>query len=573
MTSPGPRDASTVTSGPRPPLEQIRETAQALLAQGHVDETWDFFLAALDAVLVKNRELELLVTKLRRERIGRHSERSDSAQIALLFEALLAQGGPSEGLDLETEAREDAALDREIADAEQASSEASPRRRKTRKSEPGWRTRGVDRQVHELEVPVADRTCATCHGIRDRIGIDVTRRLAYVPGHFVEHEYHVEKWACGRCKDGVITAPAPTQVLSRSPADASVLAQVIVSKFADHTPLHRLSRIYARSGADLPVSTLSDWVAGVGALVEPLVERLAARVRQAHIVRTDATGLKVLDPQCAEHIEMGSIWAYVGDDRDVLFRYTPTGEGATGPWTFLAGRTGYVQADASNVFDRLFTGQAAHAVEIGCLAHGRRRLVALQDMDCRVAYPLKLIARLYRIEHLADARALIPEDRAALRRERAGPVLDKVHRWCVVTRMNEPPSTDLAKAAGYILNHWQALSRFLEDGRIDVDNNLCELQLRDIALGRKNFLFAGSHDAARRAAGLYSLLRTCAQYGVPPLPYVTDVLTKLATGWSITRLDDLLPHRWRPAVSAMVLAEPPSSEEPSRHATTEPPDR
>jgi transposase len=191
----------------------------------------------------------------------------------------------------------------------------------------------------------------------DRIGVDVTRRLEYVPGHFVEHEYHLEKWACGRCKDGVTTAPAPAQVLTRSAADASVLAHLVVSKFADHTPLHRLSRIYARSGADLPVSTLSDWTAGVGAMVEPLVERLAARVLTAYIVRTDATGLKVLDPQSPDHLEIGSIWAYVGDDRDVLFRYTPTGEGATGPWTFLAGRTGYVQADASNVFDRLFTGQ------------------------------------------------------------------------------------------------------------------------------------------------------------------------------------------------------------------------
>jgi len=551
---------------PRPPLAQIRETAQALLAQGKVDETWDFFVAALDAVLVKNRELELLVLKLRRERIGRHAERMDPRQIALLFEALLAQGGTGPAIDPDAEAREDAALDREIADAEQAASGPSRRRRKMRKMHPGWRTTGVERQVHLIEVPVADRTCPTCHDVRRRIGVDVTRRLEYVPGHFVEHESHREKWACARCKDVVITAPAPPQVLPRSAAGASVLAHVVVSKFADHTPLHRLHRIYARSGAEIPVSTLADWVAGVGALVEPLVERLAARVIEAHIVRTDATGLKVLDPRRAEHIELGSIWAYIGDDRDVLFRYTPTGEGATGPWSFLAGRTGYVQADAATVFDRLFTGQVAHAVEVGCLAHGRRRLVALQDMDCRVAYPLKLIARLYRIEHLADARGLAPDDRAALRRERAAPVLEKLHRWCGLTRAQEPPSTDLAKATGYFLNHWPALSRFLDDGRLALDNNLCESQLRDIALGRKNFLFAGSHDAARRAAGLYSLMRTCAQYGVPPLPYITDILTKLAAGWSTSRLDALLPHRWQPPMSTPADAHPAECDD--RHATT-----
>lgn len=149
-------------------------------------------------------------------------------------------------------------------------------------------------------------------------------------------------------------------------------------------------------------------------LAAPLVDCLAERVLRADVVRTDATGLKVLDPQSAEHIELGSVWAYIGDDRDVLFRYTPTGEGATGPWTFLKGRTGYIQADASNVFDRLFNGEVARAIEVGCWSHGRPRLVAMRDTDCRVAYPLKLIAGLYRVEHLADARGLMPEGRLAL---------------------------------------------------------------------------------------------------------------------------------------------------------------
>ena len=265
------------------------------------------------------------------------------------------------------------------------------------------------------------------------------------------------------------------------------------------------------------------------------------------MVRTDATGLKVLDPQSPEHIELGTMWVYVGDDRDVLFRYTPTGEGVTGPWRFLAGRTGYVQADAALVFDRLFNGQVAHAIEVGCWAHARRKLVALRESDCRVAYPLKLIARLYRIEHLADARDLVPDDRAALRQARAAPVLAKIGDWAQLTRTTDPPRTDLAKAAAYLAHHWGALCRFLEDGRLDLDTNLIERQIRDLALGRKNYLFAGSHDAARRAANLYSLARTCAQYGVPPLPYFTDVLRTLANGWTITRVEELLPHRWRPS--------------------------
>jgi transposase len=541
MSSAALRGAATPPASARGTLQQIRESAHALFAQGKVDETWELFLAALEAVLVKNRELELLVAKLRREHLGTKSERLDLAQLSLLLEALGDQAGAEAPSDLEAAAREDAELDRQIESAEQSQPAAT---RKPRKARPGWQTRGVERQVHHVEVPPAQRTCADCGRAMKRIGEDVTRRLEYVPAHFVEHEYHRDKYACGRCKEGVTTAQGPAPVLERSAADASLLAHLVVSKFADHTPLHRLSRIYARSGVELPVSTLADWAAGVANLVTPLVDRLAARVLGAYIVRTDATGLRVLDPQSAANIQRGSMWAYIGDDRDVLFRYTPTGEGATGPWEFLAGRTGYIQADAATVFDRLFDGQVATAIELGCWSHGRRRLVALQDTDCRVAYPLKLIGRLYRIEHLADARQLTPGARAELRQERSTPVLENLHRWFVGTRASEPPSTDLAKAAGYALNHWAALTRFLVDGRVSLDNNVCEQQLRDIALGRKNYLFAGSHDAARRAAALYSLTRTCAQYRVPPLPYFTDVLAKLARGWAADRLEELLPHRW-----------------------------
>jgi hypothetical protein len=295
----------------------------------------------------------------------------------------------------------------------------------------------------------------------------------------------------------------------------------------------------------IAVSTLADWVAGAADRLEPLVDCLAARVRRAHVIGSDATGLRVLDPTSAAHIEQGTIWCYVGDERDVVFRYAPTGAGERGPWTFLAGRTGYIQADAASVFDRLYTGTVASATEVGCWAHGRRRFVALQDTDCRVAYPLLLITRLYKIERLADARRLSPTDRALLRQERVPDVLAKLQRWLAVTLPTEPPASDLAKAAGYLVHQWTALTRFVQDGRLRLDNNCCERQLRAIALGRLNYLFAGSHRAAERAAVLYSLMRTCAQHGVAPLPYLTDVLTTLARGGYADRLEDLLPDRWR----------------------------
>jgi transposase len=531
-TAPRPAPARTV----REALRQVDASARALRDAGQLDESWALLLAALEAALVQTRDLRLLVAKLQRERLGLRSERVAQAQLALLFEALVEQGPLTEA-EVARETEADAALEREIAEATQT---ARPARTRSGRR---VRTRGVRQQGHAVPVPAAEQVCGICARPMAKIGVDVTRRLEYVPGHFIEHAYQRDKYACGTCKEGVTTAPAPPAVLPRSAAEPSVLAHLVVSKYLDHVPLHRLHRVYARSGAAIPVSTLADWTAGVADRLAPLVDRLAARVRAATVVRTDATGLKVLDPSRAAHIERGTIWAYVGDDRDVLFRYTPTAEGATGPWAFLAGRTGYVQADASATFDRLFTGHVARAIEVGCWAHARRPLVDLADTDCRVAYPLQLIRRLYRLEHLTDVQQLGPEARQALRQARTAPVLERLQRWVAVTCASEPPSTALAKAAAYLQRHWIALSRFLDDGRLSCDNTLTERQIRDIALGRRNYLFAGSHEAASRAATLYSLTRTCAQYRVPPVPYFTDVLQHLATG-AVGTLDDLLPHRW-----------------------------
>jgi transposase len=468
------------------------------------------------------------------------------AQLLLLLDELAQQGGAgAAAVDVEAEAAVDEALRREIEDAEAHAEatrgSASPRRPRRQ----SWQARGVERRVHEIAVPVDERRCTACGEAQRPIGVDISRVLKYVPAHFVEHEYHRQKYACSVCKQGVTTAPAPPKVIERGIADASLLAHVVVSKFADHCPLHRLARQYARSGVDVPVSTLGDWVAETADRLAPLVERLAERVVTATVTRVDGTGIKVLDPTAPDHIVNAVLWCYVGDDRDVLIRAAPTGEGARGPWHELAGRRGYVQADAALVFDRLFNGKVASAIEVGCLSHARRRLVALKDTDCRAAYPLTLIARLYRLEHLADAQGLTGAARARFRQERSRPVLDQLRAHLITLVAHEPPSSELAKAGSYFINHWTALTRFVEDGDLDLDNNLCERQIRDIALGRKNFLFAGSHAAADRAATLYSLLRTCAQHDVPPLPYLTDVLRRLASGWPEDRLDELLPDHWQ----------------------------
>ena len=521
-------------------LAQVRSAVTDLAQDGRHAEAMEYALAALAAVLQKSSELELLLAKLRAAGLGKRSERTNAEQLALLLDELLKQA-PQPELDPDTEAREDAALTAEIARADAASPTA-------RRARPSWRTsEAVDREIHIHDVPASAQQCGTCGRAMRGIGHDERQILAYVPARFVVHEHQLQKYACGTCKDGVTTAAGPSTALEHRSADASLLAHVVVSKFGDHTPLTRLAGIYARSGVTIAVSTMADWVAAVADQVAPIVDALTARVQRAHVIGTDATGLKVLDPTSANNVEYGTIWCYVGDDRDVVYTYAPTGAGATGPWTFLQRRTGYVQADAASVFDRLYTGEAATAVEVGCWAHARRRLVELQPTDCRVAYPLQLIARLYRIEHLADAQQLAPSDRAALRRERSLPMLEKLKNALARAHVHEPPGSAFANATRYVLNHWTALTRFVDDGRLLLDNNGTERQLRAVALGRKNYLFAGSHDAARRAAVLYSLLRTCAQHGVPPLPYLTDVLRKLRDDVPAT---DLLPDRWHDVYGA-----------------------
>jgi transposase len=516
-------------------LAQVQSTIAELEKEGRHDDVRDFLLATLAAVLEKSSEMELMLIKLRRERAGKRSEQTNSEQLALLIDQLMKES-PAPEMDPIQEAEYDEALKKEIEAAEKENPTPLSKRSQWRASEQ------VKHNVRYQHVPAEEKKCSDCGRDKKLIGVDVTSSIKFVPAHVEVDDYELEKFACGHCKNGVTTAEGPKRVIVKRSADSSLLAHVVVSKYADHTPLTRQSRIFARGGAAIPVSTMADWVDATADFVMPIVDALEERVKTAHVIGTDATGLKVLEPRSADNIVRGTMWCYVGDRKDVLFKYAPTGEGETGPWEFLKGRAGYVQADAASVFDRLFNGTVASATEVGCWAHARRKFVSLQETDCRVAYPLQLIARLYRIETLADTKKLSPKDRALMRRERALPVLEKLKRTLAASLPNEPPSSELAKASRYILNHWEALTRFIDDGRLLLVNNVTEQQMRDIALGRKNYLFAGSHDAAHRAAVLYSLMRTCAQHGVAPYAYLSDVMHRIVAKVPV---EDLLPDRWQ----------------------------
>lgn len=525
-------------------LEAMREVLKTLVAEGRPDEAIEAALAMLSQMRRLNTELVLRVAQMQRERSGRRSEKIDPAQLSLMLQ--LCEEVPEESLD--EEPVDDDPQDGEVID-ESEKVRRRPRRRRPAKELP--------REVIHHELAPEERRCCSCGDEMQHIGDDTSEILELVPAQFRVQEHHRPKYACPRCKETVKTAPGPAKLIEKGLPGPGLLAHVVQSKYEDAIPLQRLRKIYHRGGVDLSVSTLCDWVEAVSDAVRPLVERLETKALESHVLQTDGTGLKVLDRDDPENIRRGTMWCSVGDRKYVIFRFAPTGTGEDGPWQFLAGRRGYLQADASNIFDRLFNGERACAIEVGCWAHARRKHYALVESDPRVAYPLELIGKLYKVERLADRRQLSVEERKALRLERSTGILERLKRWLVKTAAKEPPESALYKACAYSLNHWVALTCFLDDGSLALDNNLCELQIRSLAVGRKSFLFAGSDAGAERAAILYSLLRTCALHGVDGYDYLVNVLETLAAGWPHHRIDELLPENWAPA-SAETSQEPVS---------------
>lgn len=519
-------------------VKDVGAELRALIAAGRSDEAIDMATAMLSRFQALNTELTLRLMRLERERAGRQGEGIDPAQLSLMLETLGDAAG--EASDRAATAAEDVALDAEQA----ALGEPEAERRVPRRRRP---SEALPRRVIRHELPPEKRCCATCGQAMGAIGEDVSEIIGLVPAYFLVEEHRRAKYACSRCRDTVVTAPGPDKVVAKGMAGPGLLAHVVTSKYEQHLPLTRLVEIYGRGGLDTSVSTLCGWVDAVSREVEPIVARIAERVRHSIHLQTDGSGIKVLDRDDSQGIRRGTMWCSVGDRKYVLFRYTTNGSGEAGPWKQFAGREGYLQADAASVFDRLYDGQRANAIEVGCWAHARRRYHDLLDADVRVAYPLKLIAQLYRIEGLADRRGLDPPARVALRRARSCPILERYQRWITRTVASEPPASLLAKACAYSVNHWPALTRFLQDGILPLDNNLCEQQIRTLAVGRRNYLFAGSDDGAKNAATMYSLLRTCALQRVDAFAYLEDVLRKLAAGWPQRRIDELLPENWAAA--------------------------
>src|SRR6202140_5492146 len=491
--------------------------------------------AALKALILSQHEqllsrdneiehLKLLIAKLRRMQFGRKSEKLDRQieQLELRLDELQA-----------TQAENTAAWHTPAVVAPVANVAVKP----ARKPLPEHLPREVRTYLPKHEA------CPDCGGKLKALGEDVSEILEYVPASLKVIRYVRPKLACGCC-DRVVQAEAPSRPIERSIAGPGLLAHVLVSKYCDHLPLYRQSQIFARTGVELDRSTLAEWVGGSSRLLAPLVEALRRHVMAAGKVHADDTPVPVLAPGLGK-TKTGRLWTYVRDDRPagdsapaaVWFAYSPDRKGEH-PQSHLSNFTGTLQADGYAGFDQIY--EAGRIQGAACWAHVRRKFYDLEvaHKSPVAAEALERIAALYAIEK--EIRGRPPDERREVRNTRSRPLLESLKQWFEETLGKLSRKSDTAMAVRYALGRWEALLRFCDDGRIEIDNNAAERALRVGALGRRNYLFNGSDAGGERAAAIYSLLGTAKLNGIDPESYLRNVLSRIADH-PINRIEELLP--------------------------------
>jgi transposase len=480
-----------------------------------------------------------IIKELHRHRFGRRSERLDPDQLALSLE------------DLEqTLAAAEAAAEQ---DDKTPVKPAAPRKRQINR---GALPPHLPRE--EVVIDVADKTCACCGGRKHRIGEDVSERLDVIPAQFKVIVTHRPKYACAACAGEVVQAPAPERLIENGIPTEALVAHVLTTKYADHTPLYRQAQIYARQGVTLDRSTLADWVGRAAFALRPVHARLLEQLKQSTKLFADETTAPVLDPGrgCTKK---GQLWAYARDERPwagtappgVAYVYAPDRKHAR-PAEHLAGFSGTLQVDGYGAYADL---AEAGDVELAfCWSHVRRRFYEIQ-----VATPAPIasealvrIAALYAIE--AEIRGCTADERRQARQLRTKPLIDALRPWLEAKLAAVSGKSTIAEAIRYALSRWDGLARFLADGRVEIDSNVVERSMRPIALGRKNHLFAGSDDGGVHWAVIASLIETCKINDVDPQAYLRDVLTKIVARHPMSRLDELLPFAYRSAQAEKAAA-------------------
>ena len=492
----------------------------------------------LKALLIRERRsnaleiehLKLVIEKFRRMLFGTKSEKlaGELEQLELQLE------------ELETsEAAEEAAEDKNT----EAHSASRPRRRPRRKPLP----EDLPREV-VMHMPEHD-CCPGCGGALRQFGEDVSEQLERIPATFKVIRHVRPKFAFNHC-ERVVEAPAPSRPIERGLAAPALLAHVLMSKYGHHLPLYRQAEIFAREGVDLDRSTLAGWVGATSELLAPLVSALRDHVMAAQKVHADDTPVPVLAPGTGK-TKTGRLWTYVRDDRPagdetppaVWFAYSEDRKGDH-PRQHLKHFTGALQADAYAGFHHLYG--AGRIYEVACWAHARRKFYEIHALHASptTSEALAKIAALYAIEN--EIRGKSAEFRREIRQSRAKPLIDELHKWMENTVRRLSPKSETAAAIRYSLSRWRALTRYIDDGRLEMDNNSAERALRVVALGRKNYLFAGSDEGGERAAAIYSLIGSAKLNGLDPEYYLRTVIDRIPEH-PINRIDDLLP--WNMAES------------------------
>jgi transposase len=480
--------------------------------------------------------------RTRRHMFGQKAERVDPAQMQLALDAVVQSLRGLPEVDEPTSSTPNPSFDGNGSrdDVVPPPGKGNQSRSKERKVTPHGRQKLPEHlPVERIEILPPEASGELAASLV-RIGEDVTETLERRAACFVKLQIVRPKFAFkGEPERGIVSAPAPEAPIRRCLGGPGLIAYVLMCKYGDHLPLHRQEKIFAREGISLARSTMCNWVSESTSLLKYVVEAMTKDARNAHCIAMDATGVLV---QATEKCRRGHFWVLVADQDHVLFRYTPR-HVQEGPREFLRGYKGYVLADASSVYELLY--KTEEVTEVGCWAHCRRYFYkALSSDKERALAAMGFIARLYAVDDEVKRRNLSPKAKTDERKRLAEPILDGFNVWLQVEGLTALPKSPIGKAIAYALNQWVPLTRFLADGRLRLDNNRSELELRREAIGRKNWLFVGNDDGAEWNAIAVSLIASCELHGIEPWAYLRDVLI-LLPDWPRDRVLELSPKYWK----------------------------
>ena len=519
-------------------LTAERDASQAELAEAAISK------ARLTTALLEIEHMKVQLAVLRRQRYGQSSEKLDRdiAQLEMRLE------------DLEENLGEQIAGSPKPVDPERQPEPKPHRKPAGRKPLPAHLPREV--VVHEPEIACI---CGSCDPARlAKLGETTTEVLEKVPATLKVIRHVRPKYACRLCEK-IFQAPAPELPIEKGRPGPRLLAHIAVSKYCDGIPLYRQSVILAREGVDIDRATMAEWMGHVAWWVRPLAERIGQYVMMQSVIWTDDTPIRTLAPGAGKTC-LSRFWCYAVDPRPykgpghpaAFYRYSADRKGER-PRGHLEGFSGYLHADAFAGYEALYRSNGQHPpriTHVACMAHARRKLFEVfETTKSSIAEEaLRRIQELYAIE--ADIKGRTVDQRRAERRDRSKPLLDAFHTWAEAQRRRLSGKVPLGKAFQYALSRWDALTRYVEDGRLSIDNNLAERLLRGIAVSRKNFLFLGSDRGGDRAAIIYTTIETAKLNGLDPEAYLATVLDRLARGHPINRLDELLPWNFQPPMAA-----------------------